>query len=120
MTDICFSKITIANKYVESKHAFEQYAATFGVKIQKYHAYNGSSNTHFFKESTIVANQTISFSGVEAHHHNRISEHMINTVVYCAWSILINEMICCTYVITTKLWPYAIKLAIGVVNNCTD
>ena len=32
-----FSESTTANEAIESKHAFEQYAATFGVKIQKYH-----------------------------------------------------------------------------------
>ena len=34
----------------------------------------------FFKESTIVAKQTIYFSGVDAQHKNWISERMINTV----------------------------------------
>ena len=32
--------------------------------------------------------------------------------------MLLNEMICWTDVITTKLWPCAIKLAIDVGNNC--
>ena len=30
---------------MEKKHAFKQYAATFGIKIQKYHADNGDLNT---------------------------------------------------------------------------
>ena len=30
---------------MEEKHAFEQYTTTFGVKIQKYHAKNGTLNT---------------------------------------------------------------------------
>ena len=30
---------------MEAKHAFEKYAATFGIKIQKYHANNGAFKT---------------------------------------------------------------------------
>ena len=102
------------------KHAFEQYAATFGVEIQKYHAKNGAFNTRVFKESIIDANQTIDFSGVDEHHQNGIAERMIKTVTYRARSMLLNTMICWTDVITTELWPYAIKLAIDVGNNCPD
>ena len=29
-------------------------------------------------------------------------------------------MICWTHVLITKLWPYAIKIAIDVGNNCPD
>ena len=44
-----FSESTTENKAVEAKHAFEQYAATFGKKIQKYYAENGAFNTRVFK-----------------------------------------------------------------------
>ena len=114
MTYVHFSEITIANRAVEAKHAFEKYAATFGVNIQKYHANNGAFNTQVFKESIIAENQTINFGGVDAHHQNRISECMMKTVTYRARTILLNAMICCTDVITTELCPYAIKLAIDV------
>ena len=35
-------------------------------------------------------------------------------------SMLLNAMISWTDIITTELWPYAIKLSIDVVNNCPD
>ena len=38
------SESTKANKYVEAKHAFEQYSTTFGVQNQKYHANNCALN----------------------------------------------------------------------------
>ena len=85
---------------MEAKHAFEKYAATFGVKNLKYHADNGAFNTHFFKEIIIAANQTIGFSGVDAHHQNRIAKRMINTVTYLAQSIVLNAMIFWNDVIT--------------------
>ena len=88
-----------------------------GVKIQKYHADNGAFDTRVFKEIIVAENQTIYFSGVDAHHQNVIAECMIKTVTYCARSILLNEMICWIYIITTELCPYAIKLSIDVSNN---
>ena len=69
---------------MEAKHAFEQYVASFGVKIQKHHADNCAFNTRIFKESIIAANQTIDFSDVDANHQNGISESMIKTFTYCA------------------------------------
>ena len=45
---------------------------------------------------------------------------MIKTVTYCARSMRLNAMICWTDVMTTRLWPYTIKLAIDVGNNCPD
>ena len=83
------------------KHAFETYAATFGVNLQKYHADIGALNTHIFKESIIAANQTIAFSGGDAHHQDRIADTMKKTVTYCAQSMLLNAMIFWTDVITT-------------------
>ena len=45
---------------MEAKHTFEQYAATFGVKIKKYHYDNDAFNTRILKESIITANKIIS------------------------------------------------------------
>ena len=42
---------------------------------------------------------------------------MTKTVKYYAQSILLNAMICLTYVITMEFLSYAIKLAIDVGNN---
>ena len=95
-----FSESTTANKYLEEKHAFEQYAEIFGVKIKNYHDENGAFDTRVFKESITAANKTIAFSGVDAHHQNVISECMINTVTYCARSIILNAIIYWTDIIT--------------------
>ena len=120
MTYVHFSESITSNESIEAKHAFEQYAATFGVKIQKYHSDNGAFNTRVFKESIISANKTIAFSAVDANHQNVISKRMIKTVTYRSWSMLLNAIICWIDIITTELWPYAIKLAIDVGNKCPD
>ena len=93
LTYVHISESITENESVEEKYAFEKYAATFGVKIQKYYAKNGAFNTRFFKEIIIAANQTIFFSGVDAHHQSGIAERMINTVTYRARSMLLNAMI---------------------------
>ena len=68
----------------------------------------------------MAANQNIAFSGVHAHHQNRISERMIKTVTYRARSMLLNVIICWIDVITTDLWSYEIKLANDVGHKCPD
>ena len=101
LTYVNFSESTTPNEAAEAKEIFEQYSATFGLKIQKYHADNGAFNTQVFKEIIIAANQTTTFSAVNAHHLNGIAELMINTVTYRSRSMLLNEMIFQTDVITT-------------------
>ena len=59
LTFVNFIESTTANEAVESKRAFEKYAATFGIKIQKYHAKIGAFDTRISKESIIAANQNI-------------------------------------------------------------
>ena len=93
LTYVHFSESITANEAVEEKRAFEQYAATFGVKIQKYHAENGAFNTQVFKEIIIATNQTIDFSGVDVHHQKTNSERMIKTVAYRARGMILNAMI---------------------------
>ena len=78
---------------MELKHAFEQYAATFGIKIHKFNAKNGAFNTRVFKESIISANKTVAFSGVDVHHQNRIAQRMIKTVTYDTRSMILNAII---------------------------
>ena len=73
-----------AEETVESKHAFEAYAASHGVRIKKYHADNGAFNTRLFKESVIAAHQQIDFCGVYVHHQNSIAERMIQTITFRA------------------------------------
>jgi hypothetical protein len=62
---------------VKGKEAFEQYAKTHGVYVKHYHADNGRFKDKEFMKSIEKNNQTISFSGVGAHHQNGIAEKRI-------------------------------------------
>ena len=70
MTYVYFSESTTTNEAEEAKHAFEQYAETFGIKIQKYHAETSAFNNRVVKEITITVNKTSAFSGVDIHQQN--------------------------------------------------
>ena len=100
-----------------AKHAFECFAHTHDVTIRHYRADNGAFNTHLFKESILAARQTIDFCGADAHHQNGVAERMIGTLVFRARSMLLDAMLKWPEVITTELWPYAIKLSSDITNS---
>jgi len=55
---------------VRAKESFERYAKSYGVNIKHYHADNGRFKDKAFMKSIEDSGQTISFSGVGAHHQN--------------------------------------------------
>jgi hypothetical protein len=58
---------------VKGKKAFEAYAKAHGITIKHYHADNGRFKDNAFLQSIQENHQTISFSGVGAHHQNGIA-----------------------------------------------
>ena len=65
---------------VEAALAFERITNSYGVHIQHYHCDNGLFDTKKFKAKVTMANQTISFCGVNAHHQNEKAENRIKDV----------------------------------------
>lgn len=61
---------TTAVTTVAAKEAFERLSASHNVHICHYHYANGLFDTSAFKTSIAAAYQTISFYGVNTHHHN--------------------------------------------------
>ena len=43
---------------------------------------------------------------------------MIQTVTFRAQSMLLDAMIKWPEMVTTELWPYAIKMSVDILNNC--
>jgi hypothetical protein len=62
---------------VKGKEACEQYAKSHGVTIKHYHADNGRFKDKLIMASIEKSKQTISFSGVGAHHQNGVAEKRI-------------------------------------------
>ena len=59
------------------KPAFEIWAATFGIKIKRYHAENGIFSEQIFVSDIEDKNQAITFCGVGCHYQNVIVERKI-------------------------------------------
>ncbi len=65
---ICHHIHLTSEKTVKWKEAFEAYVKAHGVNIKQYHADHGRFKDNTFLKSIQENNQTISFSGVGAHH----------------------------------------------------
>ena len=114
---VTYQLSTSAAETVESKHAFEKWAASHGVKIKYYRADNGAFNIRVFKESVAAARQTIDFCGAYAHHQNGVAERMIQTLTYRARSLLLHAMFHWTDVVTAQFWPFPLRLVVDTHNN---
>jgi hypothetical protein len=64
---------TNANETISSKRRLESLACQEGITVKKYHADNGGFASNAFKEDCDSLHQRYLFSGVGAHHQNRIA-----------------------------------------------
>ena len=60
--------MTIQEETISVKTSFEIFSATFGVKINRYHTYNGIFSEKPLGSAIEDSNQTITFCGVGYHH----------------------------------------------------
>ena len=67
-----------------------------GVQVKGYHADNTPFNAKAFQENLKFQNQTIDFSGVEAHHQNGVAEREILTITNIARTMLLHAIL---------MWP---------------
>jgi hypothetical protein len=61
----------------QSSLTFDNFARDYGVKIKSYHLDNHPFQADEFLEDLQLLDQTITFSGVSAHHANGVSERAI-------------------------------------------
>ena len=59
---------------LQGKHAFEKLGSDYGIKFKSFHADNTPLAAAEFLEDLELQDQTISFSGVGAHHANGVAE----------------------------------------------
>ncbi len=96
---------------MRAKLAFEAEAARHGVTIKHYHADNGLFRSKPFQEALHQRGQTITFTGVGAHHQNGIAEKRIGDLTRRATTLLLHAQRRWPDAITTHLWPYALRCA---------
>ena len=92
-SDLTFIHVTPSDtsaETVETKEAFECFAAAMNVKVKHYHANNGRFADTFFREHVKEKHQTMSFCGVGAHHQNGKVEKRIKDIVEQARTMLLH------------------------------
>ena len=65
---------------LKGKLAWEQYAASQGVAIKSYHTDNGIFKANGWMDNCKQKQKSITFTGVNAHHQNRIAKRRIHLI----------------------------------------
>ena len=73
-----------------SKQLFEQMAYSHGVRVNNYYSDNGIFTSKEFSKHLAQDDQSITFSGVGAHHQNAVAERNLKTVIYQARIMLLH------------------------------
>ena len=102
---------------IKTKKKFERFAKECGVKVLSYRADNQPFASNEFKAEIEQNNQTISFSGVGAHHQNGVSERAIGTITRLARALLLHHAIMWPEQADLRLWPFAMDQAVHLWNN---
>ena len=107
-----------AGESTQAKHKFEQWACHHNVpKIRSYRADNFPFNASKFHEDLQANGQTITFSGVGAHHQNGVAERAISTCSSWARTIMLHQVLHWPQHADLKLWPFALEHAVHIWNH---
>ncbi|KAL7461231.1 hypothetical protein ACHAXS_001651, partial [Conticribra weissflogii] len=104
---------------LKAKASFERLANAYDVQIQSYHADNGRFAEKRFLDEIRRCNQEISFCAVGAHHQNGIVERKIKDLTLITRTLLLHAKRHWPEMITTMLWPQALKAAETRLNYLT-
>ena len=107
---------TTAEETLQAKRSFEGMAQQVGVKITHYHTDNGRFADKVFMNAVQESGQTISYSGVDAHHQNGIAERRIREIQDQARAMLLHAKHRWPTAIDVALWPYALLQANEIQN----
>lgn len=104
---------------IESKVAFEKYAAAHGIQILHYHADNGvfRANDWIKSYQSGPHQQGLTFAGVDAHHTNGLAECRIQDIQDNRRAMLLHAAHKWKTHVTANLWPYALCTANHAYNN---
>ena len=114
---VYLQKSTKADETIKGKRAFEAYAKTHGVKVERYHADNGIFRSNKWIDECRRCEQGLSFAGVNAHHSNGHAERRIRSLQDLARAMLIHQNKRWSMPGTVHLWPYALRMANDAINE---
>ena len=104
-------KTQSAKETLEGKALFERKCASFGIKVEHYHADNGVFASLMWKEACDLNGQGYSYSGVNAHFQSGIAERRIRELQELARTMMIHASARWPEAISAQLWPYALRMA---------
>jgi hypothetical protein len=78
---------------LQQKHRFERHGKNNGVRIRQYHADNHPFESADFLSDLEIQNQSISYSGVGAHHQNGVAERALQAVTKWALAMMMHQLI---------------------------
>jgi hypothetical protein len=101
------SNLTLSET-IDAKRTFECFAAKHGVCILHYHCNNGCFTDTMFRKACEAQQQKLTFSGVNAHFQNGITEQAIHDLSESACKQLLHAHQRWPQAVSTALWPYAL------------
>jgi hypothetical protein len=96
---------------------FDKGSAKFNVQIKSFRADNAPLNTTEFKNDLENKGQTISLSGVRAHHQNGAAERAIKTITSWARLMMLHTILHCPEQTMLDLWPFAMAHVVYCLNH---
>jgi hypothetical protein len=107
---------TTTAETVLSKHLFEDYCDSFGVRIREYVTDNNPFHGADWVNDCKNQRQSHKLSGVGAHHQN-YAERNIQSIFNMARAMLIHFAMHWPQASSTDLWPFAVDQAIYIWNH---
>jgi hypothetical protein len=107
---------TTTAESVLSKHLFENYSDSFGVRINEYITDNAPFHGGDWVNDCKNQRQSHRFSGVGAHHQN-YAERNIQSIFNMARAMLIHFAMHWPQASSTDLWPFAVDQAVHIWNH---
>lgn len=101
---------------LQTKQAFEHFAAQYGVKLQSFRVDNMPFASKEFRADCEAKGQTIDFSGVGAHHQNGVAERALKTITQWARSMMLHSLLHWPEEADASLWPLALEHAVYLWN----
>jgi GAG-pre-integrase domain len=101
---------------VQGKIAFEKFCEARGVTVKHYHADNGRFADNGFVNHVSKNRQSISYCGVNAHFQNGMAEKRIRDLQDQTTTMLMHDEAKWPDVISSNLWPYALREANETLN----
>ena len=99
------------------KRSFERSASDLGVKIKSYRTDNAPFNSKLFRSDLDRLGQTITYSGVGAHHQAGVAERAIQTITQWARAMMMHQLLHWPEQFNESHWGFAMSQAVFLWNH---